>query len=55
MKEWNISTQVLTDERQALEEAMDKATETGEPQPVTVDGKQYIVKDPGPGRIVEPA
>lgn len=50
------SLQVLTDERRAVEEAMAQATETGEPQKVKVDGKEFLVKDPGRiGREIEPA
>lgn len=50
------SAQPLTDERRALEKAMEIATETGQPQTVEVDGQKYVVKDPGrAGREIEPA
>ena len=49
------SLQVLRDERRAVEEAMAKATEEGEPQIVTVNKEGFIVKDPGRvGREIEP-
>lgn len=55
-RERGPSLQVLTDEREAVEEAMEKATETGEPQIVTVGKERFIVKDPGRvGREIEPA
>lgn len=48
--------QILTDERQALEKAMEQATEKkGEPQGVKVDGKNYWVIDDGYGREIKPA
>ena len=55
-RERGPSLQVLTDECRAVEEAMEMATETGEPQVVTVDKEKFIVKDPGRvGREIEPA
>ena len=55
-RERGPSLQVLTDERRAVEEAMERATETGEPQKVKVDGKEFVIKDPGRvGREIEPA
>lgn len=55
-REHGPSLQVLTDERRAVEEAMERVTETGEPQKVVVADKEFLVKDPGRvGREIEPA
>ena len=54
-RERGPSLQVLSDEREALLRAMEKTTETGEPQVVTVDKEKFIVKDPGRvGREIKP-
>lgn len=55
-RERGPSLQVLTDEREALLKAMEKATEEGESEVVIVGKERFIVRDPGRvGREVEPA
>lgn len=45
----------LTDEREAVESAMIKATENGTPQTVTVGRERFVVADPGrAGREIKP-
>jgi len=54
-KKENASVQVLLDERQALEEAMAIATETGKPSIVRIGDKKYEITDPEKaGRIATP-
>ena len=54
-REYGPSLQVLTDERKAVEEAMARATEEGEPQVVNVGRERFVVTDPGYiGREVKP-
>lgn len=45
---------VLTKEKEALEEAMERATALGQPQLITVGDERFVVSDDGVSRIIEP-